>query len=350
MTTHLASKPPAFSVVIPLYNKAKSISATVRSVLAQDVGDFEIIVVNDGSTDRGPAIVSGIRDRRLRIVHQKNAGVSAARNRGVSSSRAEQIVFLDADDLWQPTLLSTMRGLVQRFPSAGIYATGYTVVDRRGRHDIRVPAELLGGDEEGVLKNYFRAAWSGWPPIHTSSICMPKRVFEAAGGFPSGVHCGQDTALWAKVALSSDIVISRENGAIYNLEGPENNTRFRYYGSAAYFDYLGLLSEHPGFVFQDDLEKYVVQKMYDMAVTAVVHGDDPKTARDILRRVDSRHLRARRRLITGLLLLPRWTRRAMFHCKQCVKTKSSSYRIELPTPRGLGAANPLPGSMPCGDQ
>ncbi len=321
MTTQSVFKTPFFSVVIPLYNKATSISNAVRSVLAQDFGDFEIIVVDDGSTDRGPAFVSGIRDRRLRIVHQKNAGVSAARNRGVCTSRADRVVFLDADDLWQPSLLGTIRGLVHRFPSAGIYATGYTVADRSGRHDICVSAELLDGDDEGVLRNYFRAAWSGWPPIHTSSICMPKRVFEATGGFPVGVLCGQDTALWAKVALSFDIVVSRRNCAIYNLEGPENNTRFRYYGSAAYFDYLSLLNGREEFAFRDDLEKYAAQKMYDMAVTALVHGADQKIARTILRRVHSRHLPGRRRLIAFLLLLPSWARRAMFHCKQRMKAK-----------------------------
>ena len=328
MSKKSSQTPPFFSVVIPLYNKDRSVANAIYSVLAQDCADFEIIVVDDGSTDSGPKIVSEMSDERLRVVHQKNAGASAARNRGISLSRADHIVFLDADDLWQPTLLSTIRHLIQRFPSAGIYATGYTVVDRKGRHDIGVPADLLDGNNEGVLRNYFRAAWSGWPPIHTSSICMPKHVLQEAKGFPDGVQGGQDTALWAKVALFSNVVVSRKNCATYNLEGPQNNTRFRYYGKASSFDYLTLLDGQTEFDFYDDLETYAVQMMYDMAVSALVHGNDRKTAHGVLRRIHRRHLRGRRSLIIGLLWLPHWARRALFLCKQRGKVIGDrTYRV-----------------------
>jgi glycosyltransferase involved in cell wall biosynthesis len=104
-----------FSVVIPLYNKARQIENTIRSVLAQDFQDFEIIVVDDGSTDGGSDLIIPINDTRIRLVFQVNAGVSAARNFGVHESSAEYIAFLDADDEWYPWHLEEIDKLIRNF-------------------------------------------------------------------------------------------------------------------------------------------------------------------------------------------------------------------------------------------
>ena len=118
---------PAVSVVIPLLNKASHISRALDSVFAQTVQDFEIIVVEGGSTDNSPEIVRGFRDPRIRLILQdkKRPGVSAARNIGIHESRSEFIAFLDADDEWRPRFLETIIRLRQRFPDAGLYATSY---------------------------------------------------------------------------------------------------------------------------------------------------------------------------------------------------------------------------------
>lgn len=91
----------AFSIVIPLYNKEKSITTTINSVLNQTCGDFELIIVNDGSTDTSLEIVQSIKDERIRIINQKNGGVSSARNQGIIEAKFDWIAFLDADDLWE---------------------------------------------------------------------------------------------------------------------------------------------------------------------------------------------------------------------------------------------------------
>ena len=90
-----------FPVVIPLYNKEVYIKNTLNSVLAQTIKDFEIIVVNDGSTDKSAEVVKSLSDPRIRLINQVNAGVSVARNRGINEAKADLIAFLDGDDEWK---------------------------------------------------------------------------------------------------------------------------------------------------------------------------------------------------------------------------------------------------------
>lgn len=96
---------PEVSVIIPLYNKGRYIKRALDSVFTQTFGDFEVIVVDDGSTDNGPEIVGKYTDTRLHMIHQENAGPGAARNRGIGESTAPYITFLDADDEWLPDFL-----------------------------------------------------------------------------------------------------------------------------------------------------------------------------------------------------------------------------------------------------
>src|SRR5690554_3840739 len=116
------------SVVIPLYNKEKSIMNTIQSVLNQTFQDFEIVVINDGSTDKSAEIVEHIKDFRIRLVHQENQGVSAARNRGIKEAKYDWVAFLDGDDWWSDDFLTVLNDLQIKYPDAGIWAGQYVQV------------------------------------------------------------------------------------------------------------------------------------------------------------------------------------------------------------------------------
>jgi glycosyltransferase involved in cell wall biosynthesis len=204
------------SVVIPLFNKANHVGRAVRSVLGQSVSDFELIVVDDDSTDGGAEVVKAIHDPRVRLVHQENAGVSAARNRGVAEGRADLIAFLDADDEWLPGFLATILRLQARFPDCGAYAVARDVVERGGRRWTPVCRGIPAPPWEGVIANYFRFADEY--PVHSSGVAIPRHVFDAVGLFLVGIPFFEDTELWARIALKYPIAFSSQPLAIYHKD------------------------------------------------------------------------------------------------------------------------------------
>ena len=125
-----------FSVVIPLYNKEHYIVKAVNSVLEQSFRQFELIVINDGSTDNSQHCLESISDPRLRVINQINTGVSAARNRGVELANYSWVAFLDADDWWHPDFLNELSALTTNYPDAVLYGSNYYYV-KHGRNHLQ---------------------------------------------------------------------------------------------------------------------------------------------------------------------------------------------------------------------
>jgi glycosyltransferase involved in cell wall biosynthesis len=209
-----------FSIVVPLYNKEATIARALRSIFNQTVQDFEIIVVNDGSTDHGAGAVEAIGDPRIRLIHQVNQGVSAARNRGIMEAKHDLIAFLDADDEWLPKFLETIRQMVIRYPDCGLYATRYFLSSPEGK---QTPAIVRGlpNSFEGVLENYFLIAARSYPPVWTSATCARKGVLMQSGGFPVGVTLGEDLLTWASIAVKSTIAFSSRFCSVYYISNSE---------------------------------------------------------------------------------------------------------------------------------
>lgn len=203
------------SVIIPLYNKERQIRATLESVLRQSYTDYEIVVVDDGSTDGSVAIVESFNEARLRLIRQKNAGVSAARNRGICEARGEYVAFLDADDLWEPAFLKTMQHLAERYPDCSVYACNYDFVSSDGTHRPTIIRRLPFTGEHGILSNYFEVACCSHPPLWSSALMVKKEAMQAVGGFPEGIKSGEDLLTWSRLACTYKIAYSKKVTAHY---------------------------------------------------------------------------------------------------------------------------------------
>lgn len=204
------------SIIIPLYNKEASIATALRGVLAQSYQDFEVVVVDDGSTDGGAAVVETFDDPRIRLIRQENGGVSAARNRGIAEAKGEHVAFLDADDEWMPQFLEEIAALQMEFPQCKAQATAYVNHNNEGHNPI-VLNRLPFKGERGVLSNYFEVASCSHPPVCSICVCIDRDLLQEIGGFPMGIKSGEDLLTWARIAVRTQWAYSLKPYAIYNM-------------------------------------------------------------------------------------------------------------------------------------
>lgn len=195
------SRTPTISVIIPLYNKEREIGGTLRSILAQTYQPLEIVVVDDGSTDRSAEIVREIASPLIKLIPQPNAGECAARNRAIAESRGEYIALLDADDEWEPGFLEEIAALIREFPGCGVYCTAFNIISHEGSFPAKTPAT------RGVIGNFFRDSAHQYIAIPSAS-CVPRRVFDTVGGFPEGMKIAGDLYMWIKIARRFPVCFS----------------------------------------------------------------------------------------------------------------------------------------------
>lgn len=192
-----------FSIIIPLYNKASHIRQTLGSALAQTCHDFEVIVIDDGSRDGGAEIVAAYTDPRLRLIRQANAGVAAARNRGIAAAQGEWICFLDADDWLHPQYLSGLHTMMAVAPNTDAVASRFRPVDEAWQPldwDLPVPSYTQIDD--------LPTRWMQGIPFFTGSIAIRRqRLCDMQPCFPVGESHGEDLDLWFRLAELTPIVL-----------------------------------------------------------------------------------------------------------------------------------------------
>jgi glycosyltransferase involved in cell wall biosynthesis len=215
------------SVVIPLYNKEKSILRAINSVLNQTEQDFELIVVNDGSTDQSASLVASLSDnKKIRLIHQENAGVSAARNRGIAEANSELIAFLDADDEWLPEFLMTILTLKSQFPRESVFSSLYSFQDSTGKTNLPKSVSLFESGYRGILDNFLDIIHIGLP-FNSSTVVVAQKALEEIGGFPVGIAYGEDVDTWIRLSLRYKIVYVNKVLAIYHRDA-ENRACDKY--------------------------------------------------------------------------------------------------------------------------
>ncbi len=207
-----------FTVIIPLFNKAEHILRTLKSVSWQKYPAAEIIIIDDGSTDEGALIVKSANMENVKLVHQANQGVSAARNNGVALASHEYIAFLDADDQWLPLFLDEIARLIMKFPQAQFFGTNYQIVESENTY-VDAKIKLGNINPEGViLDDYFNIASQGDLPFTMSSMVIQKSLLTSIGGFPLDEPIGEDQDLFCRVALNAEIAYSPNIHSFYHKD------------------------------------------------------------------------------------------------------------------------------------
>lgn len=288
-----------FSVVIPLYNKEHYIEKTIRSVLDQTCTDYEIIVVDDGSSDNSLALAQKFASDRVRIIPQENQGVSVARNTGILNASGEFICFLDADDEWRPDYLAAINGLTEAYPESSIFVTAYAV--NMGNGKVNYSARLE--PETGCLPSYWLTLAKGYDFVWTSAATMRRETLIEAGLFKPGEKIGQDLDMWARVArINPRVAYSNHVCVNYNRAAEQNaRTRVRVAWAGAFIRDLEEELVNPDRTAEElaSIQHKYDKKMTVFIFTAILAGEKER-ASQALREWKGERNATNRLLRTGL--------------------------------------------------
>ena len=289
------------SVVIPLYNKESEIERALRSVVEQSLRPHEVIVVDDGSTDSSAAIVerfiSEHPNHNIRLIRQKNSGVSAARNRAISLATTEYVALLDGDDCWLSGYIAEICRLMTYYPNADVYSTGFDIVNGKHRYKAQTP------HTEGYI-NPAEEALKGRYSVIPSTATLRRCAVLNAGGFPEGMRIGEDQWLWVRIMQQGGTfcfspmslvrywrTATNRSAAIYRKEQSAHTI-------AELYDAKG----------DDLLNEYIARIGIGKAITQSVRGGTEDASEAIKAFAYTRLNRRQLERLRALNALPKWLR------------------------------------------
>lgn len=210
------SENPFISIIVPLYNKEFCIRDTIESILSQSYTNYELIIINDGSTDCSLHIVSDISDNRIRIINKSNEGVSATRNRGIKEAKGDYILFLDADDYLYPDGMQTLIDLKNKYPDAQIYTGNFETQKTNSFH------KMCKLQQEGYINDPFKLKWHKTWDMRLGSFIMDRKCFETIPKFHPIMTIGEDVYFTdfifekCKIAYSPSVIMkyNRNNSSL----------------------------------------------------------------------------------------------------------------------------------------
>lgn len=196
---------PFFSIIIPLYNKEIYIKNTIQSVLSQTYNNFEILVINDGSTDNSLNIVNTIKDKRVFVFNKTNEGVSSARNYGINNATGKYLAFLDGDDIWDSSFLEHISNLIDQYPNESVFTSAIRIITPKKTYNANYNFSFKNSP---VIVSDFFSASMDHPILSGSSAVIYKNIIDDIGFFNESLKTGEDTDYWIRIGLKHKVVFS----------------------------------------------------------------------------------------------------------------------------------------------
>jgi glycosyltransferase involved in cell wall biosynthesis len=293
-----------FSVVIPVYNKEKHLSKTLKSVLQQSFTDFELIIVNDGATDSSQKIIEGFKDPRIQYLKQENQGVSVARNTGIKTAKASFIALLDADDLWDPLYLEAIDSLIQDYPNQHVFASACNIQSSETAYKPTYSIANIAPNKTYVLP-YFASSYIN-TILTSSSTVLHRDVFETIGSYNPELRSGEDTDLWIRLGLAYTVVFLNTPLATYRYEASSlSNSPKEVKNTLALDSYEKHIASHKG------LKKFLDLNRFSLALIAKRLGNK-KDLIEYKGKIDLASLNTKQRI---LLNTPSFILKGLLHLK-----------------------------------
>ena len=278
---------PHFSIIIPLYNKENFIENTLKSVLNQNFTDFEVIIVNDGSTDLSEEKVLQFEDSRIHYYRKKNDGVSAARNYGIEKAKSDYIAFIDADDYWYPDFLDQMYKNINSCPELKVFSVAIEIETSKSV----IPANYsIKKTADFEVVNYFTASTKR-TVLCSSSAVFHKMVFEQTGQFNTKLKSGEDTDLWIRIGLIYPIHFSWKILARYVYDPYSLSKKHRITIDSINFCNYHLLEEK-----NPDLKKFLDLNRFSLAIKSKLINDK-ESFKKLYKQIDLNKLPLKKRLL-----------------------------------------------------
>lgn len=302
------------SIVIPLYNKEKEIQNTLESVLQQSFPDFEVLVVNDGSTDSSESKVLAFSDKRIKYIKTENGGVSKARNIGIELATSPLVAFIDADDLWLVNHLDNLMTLHKDFPEAGLLIKNYKFV-YAGNHQVQPVFNGIDSNNfRGIVDDFFYASLN-FRMAWTSAVAVPKAVFKQVGVFDEEITlgAGEDTDMWIRIALKYPVAFDSKISALYKMDASNRISHSQ--TLKRNFSKLNKFSEEEK--NNPSLKKFIDRYRVEYALKHKLAGDN-ETFKYYLNNADKKNINTKTKII---LALPAFILRPMYRLKKVLEQK-----------------------------
>ncbi|WP_299767517.1 glycosyltransferase family 2 protein [uncultured Dokdonia sp.] len=299
---------PKFSVIISVYNKEAFIKKTLQSVFAQTLQNYEVVVVNDASTDRSEEMIQSMGNEIIYHAFTDNKGAAATRNKAIQLATGEYIALLDGDDLWHPYYLEEINNLMREFPTHDIFATAIDIEDHDGK---RTSSYTFPNpkNKQHLEVDYFEGSYKN-TVLTSSSTVIKKNVFDTIGYYDESIKSGQDTDLWIRIGLQYPIAFSTKPCATYT------------YAPISLYKSIGSVKHRPNFVKFEEIEKRnkTLKKFLDLnRFSLVIRAklwNEPKEAQFFTERIDSSNLNKKQ---LKLLHAPAFIIKLLFRIKRILE-------------------------------